>query len=98
MKLGYSLWISNEDNIRIFGLGPYRLLLGIDELPSKASKRLERAEEEMNIKLLEKRIGGSGGGGSTLTEEAKDLLDKYKRYMESTDRELSRIFKEIFLE
>lgn len=109
MKAGYSLWISNEQGNRIFGLGPYNLLLLIDELGSlnkaamkmkmsytKARDILNRAEEELDIKLLNREIGGVHGGGSTLTEEAKDLMNKYDNYRKTLDLEINRLFAEIF--
>lgn len=109
MKPGFSLWVSNEDNDKIFGLGPYNLLLLIDELGSlnKAAKEikisytkardiLNRAEKELNVKLLEREVGGAKGGGSKLTEEARLIMAKYEQYREEASIAIEKIFEEIF--
>lgn len=109
MKPGYSLWITNEDNDKIFGIGPYNLLLLIDELGSlnKAAKAikisytkaidiLNRAEKELNIKLLDREVGGVKGGGSTLTEEARLIMTKYHKYNSEASGAIEKIFDEIF--
>ena len=38
-----------------------------------------RSEKDLNCKLLVGKIGGKGGGGSTLTPEARELLDLYEK-------------------
>ena len=40
---------------------------------SKGSRMIKKAEKQLGFRLLERRIGGSGGGGSRLTPEAKDF-------------------------
>lgn len=79
-----------EDNIKIFGKGPKTLLLKIDELGSlrqaaismnlsytKALNMVLTLEKGLGIKVLEKQIGGKNGGGSTLTKEVRDLIEKF---------------------
>ncbi|MBP1927414.1 molybdate transport system regulatory protein [Sedimentibacter acidaminivorans] len=44
---------------------------------SKANKMIKGAEEALGFKLLERKIGGIYGGGSTLTPECIDFLEKY---------------------
>ena len=109
MKPGFSLWIINKNDEKIFGIGPYKLLLLIDELGSlnkaakwmnisytKARNILNRAEAELNVILLEREIGGAKGGGSTLTEEARILIDKYNEFMERSNQAIETIYKDIF--
>ena len=36
---------------------------------SKGARMIKAAEKQLGFKLLERRIGGSGGGGSRLTDE-----------------------------
>ena len=70
----------------------YRLLLLIDEYKSinrackemrmaysKAYKMILRSEKDLNCKLLVGKIGGKGGGGSTLTPEARKLISFYEK-------------------
>ena len=73
-----------------FSLGVIRLLVKIHELGSlnKACKELDmgyskglriirRAEDDLGFKLIEGKIGGSGGGGSTLTKQAILFIEFY---------------------
>ena len=89
-KINIKLTLYNEDYS--FGNGLYRLLLLIDEYKSvnrackemrmaysKAYKMIVRSEKDLNCKLLVGKIGGKGGGGSTLTPEARELLDLYEK-------------------
>lgn len=109
MKAGFSLWISNDDDKKIFGLGPYKLLLLIDELGSlnKAAKEmkisyskaldiLNKAEIELGIKLLDKEVGGIDGGGSALTEDGMKIVAKYEKYRKTADLAIKEIFEKIF--
>lgn len=111
MKPGFSLWISNDNGDRIFGPGPYNLLLLVDRLGSlnKAAKEMEmsytkarnilnRAEKGLNVKLLNREVGGVNGGGSTLTKEARDIMFKYKEYKENVSLIIDKVFKDIFSE
>ncbi|MGI5998396.1 MAG: winged helix-turn-helix domain-containing protein [Lutispora sp.] len=109
MKPGYSLWIKNDNGDKVFGQGPYRLLLLVDNLGSlnkaasemgmaysKALNIIKNAEEELNMELLEREIGGAKGGGSKLTKEAKELIDKYERFRNAAVEEIEKIYEDIF--
>ena len=98
-----------EENEKFFGEGPYRLLKGIEKTGSlraaamemnmsysKANAIMGRAEKCLNFPLTEKKIGGVGGGGSQLTEEAKEFLKKYEAYREACYEANRRIYLEIF--
>ena len=90
MKLAFKLWIVSDDDKKIFGEGPEELLNKIDKYGSlrqgansmkmtyiKAWGIIAKIEKELGIKLLEKQIGGTKGGGSTLTPEARKLIKNY---------------------
>ena len=52
---------------------------------------VKRAEKELGFALTRKTIGGLGGGGSTLTDEARNFMERYEAYRDAcvqTDREL----------
>jgi len=79
-----------SDNLLIFGKGVAQLLHQCEMTNSlhKAAKELNmsyskallllnRAEKGFKQQLLERRIGGKDGGGSTLTPFGKRLLDEY---------------------
>lgn len=111
MQAGFSLWINNEKEEKVFGMGPYNLLLLIDELGSlnKAAKAmkisyskaigiLNKAEEELELKLLEREIGGASGGGSKVTPQAREVLGKYENYRREASLEIEKIFDRIWKE
>ena len=57
---------------------------------------IKMAEKQLGYRLLERRIGGSGGGGSRLTEEGQDLLRKYRQLTRRVQEDADRAFEEIF--
>ena len=63
---------------------------------SKAAKMMKKAEKQLGFKLLERRIGGSGGGGSKLTEEGRELLKKYRELTRRVQEDADRVFAEVF--
>lgn len=58
---------------------------------SKAWKILKRAEEDLDMPLVE-RISG----GSKLTQEGEELLDKYEKFIQEMNEYAKIRFKEIF--
>ncbi len=45
---------------------------------SKGRKMVKRLEGQLGFAVVERRAGGTGGGGSVLTEQGKLLLDGYE--------------------
>lgn len=98
-----------ENGEKFFGEGPCRLLRGIEKSGSLRSAAMEmnmsyskafsiinRAEKALGFPLTEKSIGGKGGGGSRLTEEAKRFLKRYEDYREACYEANNRIYSEYF--
>lgn len=63
---------------------------------SKAWKILKRAEEDLDMPLVERISGGKDGGGSKLTQEGEELLDKYEKFIQEMNEYATIRFKEIF--
>ena len=63
---------------------------------SKGARMIKMAEKQLGFKLLERRVGGSGGGGSRLTDEGRDLLKKYRQLTLRVQQDADRAFAEIF--
>lgn len=63
---------------------------------SKGARMIKTAEKQLGFRLLERRIGGSGGGGSRLTDEGRDLLTKYKQLTLRVQEDADRAFEKIF--
>jgi len=59
---------------------------------SKANRMIKDAEEALGFKLLDRKIGGANGGGSTLTLECIGFLEQYFVF----EKEINTFSKEIF--
>ena len=110
MRAATSIYLFKED-VRFFGEGPCRLLRGVQECGSlraaatrmnlsysKAIAMVNRVEEALGFPLTEKQIGGKGGGGSVLTEEAISFLEKYEAYREACYEANRKLYLEFFSE
>ncbi|MCF0110975.1 MAG: ModE family transcriptional regulator [Erysipelotrichaceae bacterium] len=97
------------NEIPSFGKGVIELLEGVETYgslsgsytnmgmsSSKAWKILKRAQDDLNVTLLTTYSGGTTGGYSVLTEEAKDLIRTYKRMMEDIERYSQEAFGRYF--
>jgi molybdate transport system regulatory protein len=94
----------------VFGSGRRILLEAIDAHGSinraaqevdisfrKAWSHIKAMEERLQVKLVDRKIGGRNGGGTTLTDDARKLLKKYetleKGLQEIVDRRFNSIFR-----
>ena len=109
MDYRFRFWLIKNDK-KVFGEGPLNLLKKVDELGSlrqaalamgmsysKAWKVMKQVEEELQIKLLERTIGGKTGGGSTITSEAKDFIQRYEAFMASIDEKIKEEVTRYFM-
>lgn len=103
------VFLRDDNGDKFFGEGPCRLLKGVERTGSlraaaqememaytKALHLLRHAEEILGFALTEKTIGGRGGGGSRLTPQAKEFLEKYERYRDACYAANEEIFSRIF--
>lgn len=58
---------------------------------------LNRMEDELGYKLVERIVGGEKGGGSELTAEGRQLLERYHHFMEELTQVASELFVKNFL-
>lgn len=109
MNPGIRVYLYDKEGMRFFGEGPYKLLCLIEETGSlrsaaikmnmaytKALSLIKHAETALGFSLTRKNIGGIGGGGSILTPEAKNFLEKYETYRKACYEANSRIYHEVF--
>ena len=108
MKPALRVMLCDDAGERFFGEGPCRLLHLIEETGSlrsaaaqmglsysKALRLVQHVEKELGFALTCKTIGGRGGGGSTLTAEARQFLERYEAYRDAcvqTSREFYSAF------
>jgi len=107
MRLMYKIWLDYRG--RAFGDGPARLLMGVERAGSlrkaaqdlgmsynKAWRILHAAEERLGFALLDRNVGGSLGGGSRLTPEARDLTERYQAVAAEAEEALEGVFQKHF--
>jgi molybdate transport system regulatory protein len=107
VRLRYKIWLDYRG--RAFGDGPARLLAGVQQWGSlrkaaqelgmsynKAWRILHAAEQRLGFPLLDRSVGGSLGGGSNLTREARDLMERYQALTIEADEVLKATFAKHF--
>ncbi|PLX03991.1 MAG: ModE family transcriptional regulator [Marinilabiliales bacterium] len=99
------LWIASDSGDDIMGNGRWLLLKTIDEEGSlsaaveklgvsyrKAWGSLNKAENSLGVKLVEKYRGGSQGGRTTLSKEGRILVDAYEEFYLSSKSYVNTAF------
>jgi molybdate transport system regulatory protein len=108
LKLRYKIWIE-KDGEKVFGDGPLDILNRVERAGSlrqaaeeikmsysQAWNLIKDLEERLGFKLLERKRGGKSGGGSQLTEPARDLMMKFEIFRDKAQESLNLLYKEIF--
>lgn len=63
---------------------------------SKGWKILKSAEEAAGQPLLQRVAGGSGGGGSKLTDAGRELVDRYTAFVTEVRKAADKAFSDIY--
>jgi molybdate transport system regulatory protein len=58
--------------------------------------RLEEMEHGLGLRLVDRHVGGAGGGGASLTEAGRDLVQRFNRLAGEIDTCLGEQFREAF--
>lgn len=103
------IWVEHDDAL-VFGSGRYKLLQAIDETGSineaatqvrisyrAAWGKIKATEERWGVKLLERHVGGKGGGGATLTDDARELMTRYIEFERQARAAVDEQFQKVFL-
>jgi molybdate transport system regulatory protein len=61
-----------------------------------AWQKIHEMETRLGQKLVETQIGGSDGGGATLTPLAQSYIQKFNQFQEETQALLQSQYKEAF--
>lgn len=109
MQPNIRVMLFDEDGERFFGEGPCRLLHAIEQTGSlraaaqsmqmaytKALGLVRHAEQVLVFALTERKIGGKGGGGSVLTDEAKEFLYRYEQYRDACKQAGKQLYPQFF--
>lgn len=108
MTVKSKVWIE-IGGLPFLGEGRRNLLRKIDENGSisqsakdlgisykKAWSYIRNMEDRLGSTLVEKQVGGKGGGGSRLTQKGKALIEKYDQLLAGTQEAINRSFDDIF--
>lgn len=63
---------------------------------TKALGLVRHAEQVLGFALTERKIGGKGGGGSVLTDEAKEFLYRYEQYRDACKQAGKQLYPQFF--
>ena len=109
MKPVTKIIFTDDNGIKFFGEGPFRLLLGVEKTGSlraaamememaysKASKILKQAETNLGFHLTIRAVGGKDGGGSILTPEGKRWLRQYEAYRDACIKANQSLYRQFF--
>lgn len=109
MRPDLRAYLLDADGRRVFGPGPVDLLERVGELGSlraaaidmgmaytKATRLVHDAERAFGFALTERTVGGSGGGGSRLTAQARELIERYRAFERASRRALSSAYETCF--
>ncbi len=110
LKLRYKIWLEKNGE-KSFGDGPLDILHRVERTGSlrqaaeeinmsysQAWNLLKDLEKRLGFNLLKRKVGGERGGGSEITEEARELMTKFKLFREKADQNLNLLYKKIFME
>lgn len=108
-KLEYSLRVRLKKNSNFFGPGVEELLLLVDRTGSlqtaaatmemsysKAWKIVRAAEQELGFAILERHVGGMGGGSSALTEGGRNFVARYSGFRQALSAAAENLFRRHF--
>jgi molybdate transport system regulatory protein len=109
MKLCFKIWLDNDG--KAFGEGPYRLLKGIQRMGSlnqatteigmsyrKAWSVLNATEKRLGFTLVERKVGGTSGGGTQLTPAGRAFVAQYEQFRQEVSETLDSLYYKYFPE
>ncbi len=105
---GHRIWL-HMDGVCMFGPGTHGLLRHIEKTGSlqtaarimqmsytKAWHLLRESEAHLGLTLVERRVGGAAGGGTSLTPVGRDLVRRFDEFMAETDAAMHEAFAAAF--
>lgn len=111
MKAVTRIIFFDDNGEKFFGDGPVLLLHAVEETGSlraaamsmgmaytKAFKILKHAETALGFALTSRFVGGKDGGGSQLTPEGKEWLERYEKYRDACVQANRELYLEFFPE
>jgi molybdate transport system regulatory protein len=107
LKVLYKVWLDNDG--KAFGDGPYERLRWVEKTRSlhRAARQMDMAyskawtlvrslESRLGFSLIERKVGGTAGGGSTITAEGKDFMERYRKFRTDAGKALEKTYAQHF--
>jgi molybdate transport system regulatory protein len=105
LRARFKLWLSTKEVEGVFGDGKWRLLKAVDQTGSlsaacellrisyrKAWGDLKKAQDNLNVTLVEKQRGGKSGGKTVLTDEGRKLLRAYTKFRADIEKQIEKAY------
>jgi molybdate transport system regulatory protein len=106
LKVRFKIWLNCGETEGVFGDGKWRLLKAIETEGSlkracellhisyrKAWGDLKKAEDCLNVALLDKQRGGNMGGRTVLTSEGKKWVKAYTRFRSDIEKVVEKAYE-----
>ncbi len=106
LRAKFKLWLSTRDIEGVFGDGKWRLLKAIESTGSlakasellrisyrKAWGDLKKAQDALNVPLVEKHRGGILGGQTALTKQGKKWVKAYTRFHSDIEKAVDKAYE-----
>lgn len=106
LTVRFKLWLNARDAEGVFGDGKWRLLAAIDAEGSlkaasetlhisyrKAWGDLKKAEDALDIALVERQRGGSIGGRTCLTDQGKRWVSAYTKFRSDIEKVTEKAYQ-----
>ncbi len=103
-----NLWFEQDGKV-VLSFWRVRLLQAIEQTGSISAaaeqmgiqyrlawERLQEMEEGLGFALVERRVGGMGGGGARLTAAGNDLMARFNRLASEVNAHLDAQFRQTF--
>lgn len=106
LKAKFKLWLNMRNIEGVFGDGKWRLLKTVENTGSltaaseslqisyrKAWGDLKKAQDSLNVPLVEKHRGGNLGGQTTLTKQGKEWVKAYTRFHSDIEKAVEKAYQ-----
>ncbi len=106
-----NFWLENENGEVV--LSPWRITL-LEKVSETGSisgaarsmgvpyrlawQRIREMEDRLGVSLVVAHTGGSKGGGTSLTPEAEEVIDRFHRFLQGLEDVVEEHFRESFPE
>jgi len=111
LRAKFKLWLSTRDIEGVFGDGKWRLLKAIESTGSltaaseslrisyrKAWGDLKKAQDALDVALVEKQRGGAMGGQTALTDQGKKWIKAYTSFRSDIEKAVEKAYEKYFTE